>query len=26
LIWARSSPRLQLVEVFLQAAIEEYKA
>lgn len=26
LIWARSSPRIQLVEVFLQAAIEEYKA
>lgn len=26
LIWARSSPRLQLVEVFLKAAIEEYGA
>ena len=25
-IWARSSPRLQLVEVFLKAAIEEYGA
>lgn len=24
LIWARSSPRLQLVDVFLKAAIEEY--
>ncbi|SHI28979.1 LysR family transcriptional regulator [Pollutimonas bauzanensis] len=26
LIWARSSPRLQLVEVFLKAAVEEYRA
>ncbi|RTZ47459.1 LysR family transcriptional regulator [Candidimonas sp. SYP-B2681] len=26
LIWSRSSPRLQLVEVFLKAAIEEYDA
>ena len=25
LIWTRSSPRLQLVEVFLKAAIEEYE-